>query len=216
MGVRLRGASFWVVLSTYLASFFVLMVGVVPRFEQIFVDMLDGHPLPWISRVIIGISRWVFAYWYLLVAGAIIVLVVLIASRIRHSFRPTCPAWLALVVGLGSLGALVVGLWLPIRQIVNQVEVDLVVEVPSSIDSTSGFLSDNAVVIEVAADGSIMMEEQQLTLGALRKKLEEIALSPDQAVILKGHASADFKSVVAVLDQIKDAGLWNVSFEPLE
>jgi type IV pilus assembly protein PilC len=50
-----------------------LMAVIVPRFEKIFAEMLGDKPLPAITRVVIGISRWVQDQWLLvLIIGAVL------------------------------------------------------------------------------------------------------------------------------------------------
>ncbi len=49
-----------------------LMAVIVPRFEKIFAEMLGDKPLPQITRVVIGISRWVQDQWLIvIVLGAV-------------------------------------------------------------------------------------------------------------------------------------------------
>jgi len=52
-----------------------LLVYIVPKFEQIFADMLGGKPLPALTEFVIGTSRFFQNQWYLLV-GVVLVLVV--------------------------------------------------------------------------------------------------------------------------------------------
>lgn len=50
-----------------------LMAVIVPRFERIFAEMLGDKPLPKITQVVIGISRWVQSQWLVvLILGAVI------------------------------------------------------------------------------------------------------------------------------------------------
>jgi type IV pilus assembly protein PilC len=52
-----------------------LLVYIVPKFEQIFADMLGGKPLPALTEFVIGASRFFQNQWYLIL-GAVIVFVV--------------------------------------------------------------------------------------------------------------------------------------------
>jgi type IV pilus assembly protein PilC len=47
-----------------------LMLVIVPKFEGIFKDMLQGKPLPWLTQVVIGMSRWIGANFVYLAIGA--------------------------------------------------------------------------------------------------------------------------------------------------
>lgn len=50
-----------------------LMAVIVPRFERIFQEMLGDKPLPAITQVVIGISRWVQSQWLIvLIIGAVL------------------------------------------------------------------------------------------------------------------------------------------------
>jgi type IV pilus assembly protein PilC len=50
-----------------------LMAVIVPRFERIFQEMLGDKPLPAITQVVIGISRWVQDQWLIvLIIGAVL------------------------------------------------------------------------------------------------------------------------------------------------
>ncbi|MDF1816791.1 MAG: type II secretion system inner membrane protein GspF [Verrucomicrobiales bacterium] len=42
-----------------------LMMVIVPKFEQIFAEMLNGAKLPALTRYVIGFSRWMQDYWWL-------------------------------------------------------------------------------------------------------------------------------------------------------
>jgi biopolymer transport protein ExbD len=68
-------------------------------------------------------------------------------------------------------------------------------------------------VIGVAPDGSVTVNNQQLSKEMLFEKLTRVAsLFPGQAVILRGNGEAEFTHVMAVLDLCQKAGIWNVAF----
>lgn len=54
-----------------------LLVFIVPRFEQIFQDMLGDKPLPTITLFVIGVSNAVKDHWLLIVVGFVLLLVAL-------------------------------------------------------------------------------------------------------------------------------------------
>ncbi len=64
-----------IVLVIAVAIMFFLLVFIVPKFEQIFKDMLGGKPLPALTEFVVGASRMVQSYWYY-IAAVIAVLVV--------------------------------------------------------------------------------------------------------------------------------------------
>ena len=59
-----------------------LMLFIVPKFEAIFKDMLGGRPLPFITQVIMDLSRFIQGN-FLLIAGAIVVAVFAIRFAIK-------------------------------------------------------------------------------------------------------------------------------------
>ena len=46
-----------------------LMVSVVPKFQQVFMDLLAGKSLPAITQMVMGVSEWVQANWIVVVGG---------------------------------------------------------------------------------------------------------------------------------------------------
>src|ERR1700719_1256507 len=51
-----------------------LLVFIVPKFEQIFHDMLGDKPLPAITQFVIGVSKFVQSHWLVLIGGLIAVI----------------------------------------------------------------------------------------------------------------------------------------------
>jgi type IV pilus assembly protein PilC len=52
-----------------------LLVYIVPKFEQIFQDMLSGKPLPGLTQFVINTSKFVQEQWYLIIAAGVVVVV---------------------------------------------------------------------------------------------------------------------------------------------
>ena len=69
------------------------------------------------------------------------------------------------------------------------------------------------VIINVKADGTIMMNRRAMSAEELTATLRKISeLYPDQAVVLRGDQSTDYRHIVAVLDICRTANIWNVAF----
>ena len=69
------------------------------------------------------------------------------------------------------------------------------------------------VILNVKSDGSIFLDHQPISGERLVARLRELAkLFPDQAVILRGDSSTNYKSFVNVLDLCRQANIWNVAF----
>lgn len=64
-----------IVLVIAIAIMAFLLVYIVPKFEQIFQDMLGGKPLPALTEFVIGTSRFFQNQWYLIVGGVVLLAV---------------------------------------------------------------------------------------------------------------------------------------------
>jgi type IV pilus assembly protein PilC len=53
-----------------------LLVYIVPKFEQIFEDMLGGQPLPALTQFVIGVSQLVQNQWYLIIGVVVVFIIV--------------------------------------------------------------------------------------------------------------------------------------------
>ncbi|MEI8340876.1 MAG: biopolymer transporter ExbD [Verrucomicrobiota bacterium] len=92
-------------------------------------------------------------------------------------------------------------------------ENELDVKIPSAQKAKEPQPYAGQVVINVRADGSIVLQHKTLTPQQLREKLSDLSkLFPDQAIILRGDQKADYKSIVDVLDICRMANIWNVAF----
>lgn len=92
-------------------------------------------------------------------------------------------------------------------------ETELDVKVPTAKEGKESRRAVGEVIINVKSDGAIVMNRRELTPAELRATLEKISgLYPDQAVVLRGDQSADYRHIVAVLDICREANIWNVAF----
>jgi biopolymer transport protein ExbD len=92
-------------------------------------------------------------------------------------------------------------------------ETELDVKVPTAKEGKESRRSVGEVVINVKNDGSIVINRKTVSaeeLGGTLRKISE--LYPDQAVVLRGDQSADYRHIVAVLDICRAANIWNVAF----
>lgn len=58
-----------------------LMVEIIPQFAEIFEDLLDGAPLPALTRFVINVSNIFVVYWYYLILGVVIYFISLKLAR---------------------------------------------------------------------------------------------------------------------------------------
>ena len=82
--------------------------------------------------------------------------------------------------------------------------------------STAASLGDNkemdkAVTLSVTAKGDIFWNKEKITIAQLPLKLQTFkTTSHEPKVIINGDAGADFKNVVAVLDEVRKVGIAKV------
>ncbi len=92
-------------------------------------------------------------------------------------------------------------------------ERDMEVSVPEAEETDRNARKVGEIIINIRDGGGIYLNGAQLSERELLDKLRVIAENyPSQAVILRGDAKADFRHVIRVLDQVKEAGIWNVAF----
>ncbi len=88
--------------------------------------------------------------------------------------------------------------------------------VPLPSASTAESLGDQsqmekAVTLTVTETGEVFFNKEKLTLAQVPFRLQSLkSASKDPKVIINGHANADFKLVVAVLDEARKIGITKV------
>ncbi len=92
-------------------------------------------------------------------------------------------------------------------------ETELDVQVPTAREGKESRRAVGEVILNVKADGSVIMNRRAMDLEELEAALTRIAeLYPDQAVVLRGDVNTEYKSIVDVLDVCRGANIWNVAF----
>lgn len=92
-------------------------------------------------------------------------------------------------------------------------ENELDVKIPSASQAKEQKPYAGQVVVNIRADGTVVMNRAPLSDDALVTKLTELSnLFPDQAVILRGDRRLPYERIVAVLDLCRAANIWNVAF----
>lgn len=92
-------------------------------------------------------------------------------------------------------------------------ERDMDISVPAAEEAENTDRQQGEIIVNVRADGGIILNGRDVTREELLAKLKAISDAyPDQAVILRGASEADFQAIINVLDEIKKAGIWNVAF----
>ena len=92
-------------------------------------------------------------------------------------------------------------------------EMELSVKVPTAEHGEEPVLDVNQTVLNLKADGSLVMNTKAVTYDELGEKMAALAkINPDYAIILRGDESVQYKYVAKVLDVCRGAGIWNVAF----
>jgi biopolymer transport protein ExbD len=92
-------------------------------------------------------------------------------------------------------------------------ETELEVKVPKAREGKETRRAVGEVILNVKADGTIVMNRRTMDSQALMETLTKIvSLYPDQAVILRADENTDYRHVVEVLDACRRANIWNVAF----
>lgn len=94
-------------------------------------------------------------------------------------------------------------------------EVELDLRLPEARSGESG-LPDQKLIINVFADGRLVVDGREVTLEALRQKLTAAARrNRDQSVLVRGDRDAQFGVGIAVLDACRLAKIKKVDFGAL-
>ena len=93
----------------------------------------------------------------------------------------------------------------------NENELDVKVPKASAAKERSAPIGD--VVVNVKADGNVIVNRRTLTEPDLTTLLKGLVqLNADQAVIIRGDEAGAYKNIVSVLNICSEAGVTNVAF----
>lgn len=92
-------------------------------------------------------------------------------------------------------------------------ERELDVQMPSASEAKEQRRSVGEVIINVKADGTLVMNRRPMSPEDLLTALSRVAsLYPDQAVVLRGDQRVDYGHIVQTLDLCRRANIWNIAF----
>ena len=93
----------------------------------------------------------------------------------------------------------------------NENELDVKVPKASSAKEKSAPIGD--VVVNVRADGNVIVNRRTLTTAELTDLLKSLVqLNSEQAVIIRGDEAGAYKNIIGVLNICTEAGITNVAF----
>ncbi len=91
-------------------------------------------------------------------------------------------------------------------------EMELSVKVPTAENAKEPSLDVNQTVLNVNADGSMVMNTKPISYDELAAKMSALAeINPDYAIILRGDENVPYKFIARILGVCNGAGIWNVA-----
>lgn len=98
-------------------------------------------------------------------------------------------------------------------QIFSQWETEIDIKLPTADTGTIPQRLPGEIIINIRADGTKVVNSQELDAAALGELLGRIVqLFPGQPVLIRADRTTPYAHVIAVLDQCRQADLWNISF----
>lgn len=92
-------------------------------------------------------------------------------------------------------------------------EMDMKVSVPNAEEGADPKRALGEIIINIRANGEVIVESQVMTQAQLKEKLAAIAKQhKNQPVRLRGDAKCEYQTIVQVIDTCQKAGIWNISF----
>jgi biopolymer transport protein ExbD len=98
-------------------------------------------------------------------------------------------------------------------QVFSTWETEIDVKLPTSESGAIRERLPGEVIVNVLADGSLVVNHQVLTDRQLRQLFDRIVkLFPGQPVLLRADRGTAYEHVIRVLDICRRADIWNISF----
>ncbi len=92
-------------------------------------------------------------------------------------------------------------------------ETQLDITVPTATEGREAPRAIGQLIINIGPEGQILINRAEKSPAELKEILARLAENyPDQAVVLRGDQSADYRHIVQVLDVCRAANIWNVAF----
>jgi biopolymer transport protein ExbD len=96
----------------------------------------------------------------------------------------------------------------------SRIETEIDISLPAAEKTKQELQREyNEIIINVHADGRVVVDSQPYDDAKLEARLSNIAkINKNVAVIVRGDQATPYKHIVQVLDTCKKSGVWNVSF----
>jgi biopolymer transport protein ExbD len=99
----------------------------------------------------------------------------------------------------------------------SQWESEISISLPSAASAETPGRLPGEVILNVAKDGSVIVNARKLTLQDLGARLRKVAeFYPGQPVVIRADGQTAYSSLVAVIDTCRNAGVWNFSLATVE
>lgn len=95
----------------------------------------------------------------------------------------------------------------------SQWELEVDVVLPTADSAKVPDRLPGEVIINLAKDGRVSVNQQTLTLEDLEKRLARLAkFFPGQPVVVRADKATVYENVMKVIDTCRKADIWNISF----
>lgn len=99
----------------------------------------------------------------------------------------------------------------------SQWESEISISLPAATSAETPGRLPGEVILNVAKDGSVMVNARKLELNDLGAKLRKVAeFYPGQPVVIRADRETSYSSLVSVIDTCRNAGVWNFSLATAE
>ena len=104
-----------------------------------------------------------------------------------------------------------------VTTVYGALESEVDITLPTADSAVQSERNHGEIIINLRADGSILVNDQEQTVEKLQTLLYRVAeLFPGGAVIIRGDASALLGRAIQILDCCRNADIQNVSFAALD
>lgn len=97
--------------------------------------------------------------------------------------------------------------------VLYQRETELGIHVPKAEKGQDAARAAGEIIINVAQDGGVVINQKRLSAAELRTMLAKLSqLYPNQPVVIRADKRTYHEAVVSVLDACAAANIWNIAF----
>ena len=94
----------------------------------------------------------------------------------------------------------------------SQWEYEVAITLPSAKSGKTPDRLPGEIIINLTKDGKVSVNQQNLTLDILKKRLEQLAkFFPGQPVVIRADKETPYEHLMRVIDTCRQADIWNFS-----